>query len=140
MATLSSLWHEICNETDVRKYLIILFVLALLPLCAQEQRTPVRTPEEEASKQTEMLQRELELTQQQHDTIYKIHLHYAILRRISNTRQEALQRINAMTSDILNVLNEKQRELFLSKQVSWQPRPAMPRVTRAATDTIRRQQ
>ena len=97
---------------------------------AQDSTLPQRTPEEEAMKQTEMLQRELDLTEAQHDTIYIIHLKYANLRRLSNTRQEALERMNKMTEEILGVLTPAQRSLFLNKQVSWHTRQAMPRVPR----------
>lgn len=85
-------------------------------------KLPVRTAEEIASKQTEMLSRELGLSEQQRDTIYQIHLKYARMREKSNTRQEAMERMNAMTSELLNVLTPKQREAFLNKQVDVEPR------------------
>lgn len=116
----------------------IAFLLLLLsPLMAQEQRVPVRTPEEEAMKQTEMLQRELDLSQAQHDTIYLIYLKYAVLRRQSNTRQEALERLNSMTAEIMNVLSPGQQQKFLGKQINDQPRRAMPRMVAMPNDTLR---
>lgn len=96
---------------------------------AQMPNRPVRTPEEIASKQTEMLSRELGLSEEQRDTIYQIHLKYARMREQSNTRQQAMERMNAMTSELLNVLTPKQREAFLNKQVDVEPRrmPGPPR-------------
>ncbi len=131
------LWHEICSFISVKRYLIIGFFLLLFSsLGAQETDVPQRTPEEEAMKQTELLQRELELSQEQHDTIYTIYLKYARLRRGSNTRQEALSRLNKMTEEILGVLTPHQRELFLNKQMSWHSKHAVPRTPRP-NDTLR---
>ena len=125
------LWHEFCTFINVKRLWILgVFVIMLSCIFAQESALPQRTPEEEAMKQTEMLQRELNLTEQQHDTIYVIHLKYARRRRESNTRQEALERLNSMTEDILQVLTPEQRSLFLNKQVSWHARHQIPRVPR----------
>jgi len=104
---------------------ILLFVFLMLSVAgfAQfEQPRPCRTPEEEALKQTEMLQRELSLTEQQRDTIYRIHLKYAQLRQVSNTRAEGIERMNAMVSEVLGVLTKKQQDLFLNKQMGPDPR------------------
>lgn len=113
-----------------RKILII--VLALLSVCtlttwAQQEYRPCRTPEEEALKQTQMLQRELDLTEQQVDTVYQIHLKYALLRQESNTRAEALERMNKMTAELLAVMTRQQQELFLNKQMgNGHGRPTAP--------------
>lgn len=112
-----------------RKILTIVF--ALLTVCsftawAQQDYRPCRTPEEEALKQTQMLQRELELTQQQVDTVYQIHLKYALLRQESNTRAEALERMNRMTEELLAVMTRAQQELFLNKQMGHGSRTTTP--------------
>ena len=63
----------------------------------QSAGTPQRTPEEIARKQTEMLVRDLEIKDSlQIDTIYCIHLRYARLRQMSNTRAEHLARVQQM--------------------------------------------
>jgi hypothetical protein len=92
---------------------------------------PSRTPEEEALKQTEMLSRELSLSEQQRDTVYRIHLKYAKLRQVSNTRAEGLARLNAMTQELLNIMTPEQREAFLNKQIEPRPRRVQPRLVRA---------
>lgn len=118
----------------------IFFILSLLTLtlcgfAQEEARRPMRTPEEEAMKQTEMLQRELQLTEQQHDTIYRIHLKYARLRQVSNTRAEMIERMSTMTNEITNVLNPLQKKLFLGKQIDIMPRRPQQHVVRMCNDS-----
>jgi len=91
-------------------------------------------------KQTEMLQRELALTQQQYDTIYRIHLKYAKLRQVSNTRAEMLERMNNMTGEVLNMLTPKQKQLFLGKQMDPQPKRPQQHVVRMCCDSVAAQQ
>jgi len=106
---------------------IFLFAAScLLGVAQNDEFRPSRTPEEEAEKQTEMLYRELNLTEQQRDTVYKIHLKYAKLRQISNTRAEGLQRLNDMTRELLAVMTENQQQAFLNKQVGPPPRRMQP--------------
>lgn len=120
----------------MQKIIVIISVM-LLSLCAYAQTDrPVRTVEEEARKWTQMLDRELTLDSLQSDSIYRIHLRYAKLRSISNTRQEALQRMNDMTTEILNVLNKKQREQFLNKQLDPEPRRPLPKTCRISHDSL----
>lgn len=99
-----------------------MLLISLIGMAQEDVRRPIRTPEEEAMKQTEMLQRELMLTPQQQDTIYRIHLKYARLRQISNTRAEMIERMNTMTSEITNMLTPQQKKLFLGKQLDSHPR------------------
>lgn len=101
-----------------------------------EYKRPIRTPEEEANKMTELLSRELSLTELQKDTVYRIHLKYAKLRRTSNTRQEALQRMNDMTKELLQVMTKKQQESFLNKQIDNEPRRPQSSVGRICRDSI----
>ena len=108
----------------MKQYFLIfaMLLICMMGMAQEEMRRPIRTPEEEAMKQTEMLQRELMLTPQQQDTIYRIHLKYARLRQISNTRAEMLERMNAMSAEITNMLTPQQKKLFLGKQIDPQPR------------------
>lgn len=111
-----------------------LFLLVFFVQFAAAQECPTRTAEEEAMKQTEMLQRELTLTPEQRDTIYRIHLKYARLRRESNTRQEMLERMNAMMAELLSVMTKSQQQLFLGKQIDFEPRRQQNRVARIPSD------
>jgi hypothetical protein len=89
-------------------YLIFLFLL-LLPLVGQENlSTPQRTPEQEASRQTERLQKELQLNAEQSKLINEINLRYARLRQTSNTRSEAMERMRNKDAEMRKVLSPTQ--------------------------------
>jgi len=114
-------------------FLLILLVGSSFTAFAQnEDFRPSRTPEEEALKQTEMLSRELSLSEQQRDTVYRIHLKYARLRQVSNTRAEGLERLNAMTKELLAIMTPEQQEAFLNKQIGPHTRHAQPRLVKVA--------
>lgn len=123
----------------MKKLSIMLTAMAFpIALLAQEtHQCPVRTPEEVASRQTEMLRQELSLTPAQYDTIYRIHLKYARLRVISNTRQEALQRLNKMTEEMLEQMTPKQQKLFLGKQMEGSEKRLQHHATRVCYDSIK---
>jgi hypothetical protein len=89
-------------------YLIFLFLL-LLPLVGQENlSTPQRTPEQEAGRQTERLQKELQLNAEQSKLINEINLRYARLRQTSNTRSEAMERMKNKDAEMRKVLSPTQ--------------------------------
>ena len=124
------------KQTPMRHIILLtlLMMASMMAVAQTEEFRPCRTPEEEALKQTEMLSRELQLTEQQRDTVYRIHLKYARMRQISNTRAEGLQRMNTMTQELLAVMTEEQRERFLNKQIGPHPQRAMqPRIARPIT-------
>lgn len=131
-------------QNEYMKAHIFTFIMALfVALCTYAQSAPqpvdgrpVRTPQEIARKQTAMLQRELKLSEAQMDTVYKIQLKYAQMRAVSNTRKEALERMNSMTEELLSVMTKEQRELFLNKQVDIEPRRPQPSVGRFMRDSI----
>jgi Spy/CpxP family protein refolding chaperone len=101
----------------LRALFISLSLLAVLSLNSQDNAVnPTRTPEQEAIKQTEKLQQELELTPEQAKQIYEINLRYARERQISNTRSEALERMKNKDSDIQRVLNENQYNQLQNKR------------------------
>ncbi|MBQ0033978.1 MAG: hypothetical protein KBS77_01655 [Bacteroidales bacterium] len=122
----------------MKKLILILAMAAfwMTGIAQEVHPRPTRTPEEEAAKQTEMLQRELALTEQQYDTIYRIHLKYAKMRQVSNTRGEMLQRLNSMTHEVLNMLSPQQRKLFMGKQMDAQPRRPQSQVVRMQCDSV----
>ena len=75
-----------------------------------------QTPEQEAIKQTEKLQQELNLNQNQTKQIYEINLKYARERQVSNTRSEAMERMKNKNSDIEQVLSQDQNNRLQSKR------------------------
>jgi Na+-transporting methylmalonyl-CoA/oxaloacetate decarboxylase gamma subunit len=98
--------------------LLVLFLLTMvLPVKSQENSAiPKITPEQEASKQTDKLQQELNLNQEQTNHIYEINLRYARERQVSNKRSEALERMKNKNAEIKQVLNPAQYERLQSKR------------------------
>jgi len=98
--------------------LIALFLLTMiLPINSQENSVvPKRTPEQEAIKQTEKLQQELNLSQDQSKRVYEINLRYARERQISNKRSDAMERMKNKNVDIQRVLSPEQNERLQSKR------------------------
>src|ERR1035437_2629700 len=98
--------------------LSVLFLLTMvLPIYSQENSTiPKRTPEQEASKQTEKLQQELNLNQEQSNHIYEINLRYARERQISNKRSEAMERMKNKNAEIKQILSPEQNDRLQSKR------------------------
>ncbi len=120
----------------MKNILLTIALITSLAVFAQDSEyRPSRTPQEEAQKQTEMLCRELSLSQQQRDTVYKIHLKYALLRQESNTRAEGLARLNAMTQELLAIMTPEQREAFLNKQIGPNPRRQQMRIVKARQES-----
>lgn len=113
-------------------YMILLWVLFASTLLAQEQPIPRRTIEERAMKQTEMLVRELDITDSLvRDTLYRIHLRYARSRDEVSNRSEAVERINKLLSELKGVLTVKQFERLQSI-----PRQQGARVHRVERDSL----
>ncbi len=72
-------------------------------------RLPEQTPEHEAAKQTETMQREIKLTPEQAKRIYEINLKYATQRMNSeNRRENAMERIKNKNNDYKKVLTPEQ--------------------------------
>jgi len=95
----------------------LFFLTMILPIYSQDNLViPKRTPEQEAAKQTEMLQQELDLNQVQVNKVYKINLYYARERQISNKRSEALERMKNKNADIKQILSPEQNERLQSKR------------------------
>ena len=85
---------------------------------------PQRTPEEIARKHTEMLVRDLNIKDSlQIDTIYHIHLRYARLTQVSNTRAEHLERVQQMYNELRQVLTQEQYDQFMNQQMETPRRP-----------------
>ena len=91
---------------------ILLIILAAINTSvfsvAQTVSVTDRTPEQEAIKQTEKLQSELKLTDEQAKTVYEINLRYARERQLSNSRSQAMERIRNKNEEIQEVLSPQQ--------------------------------
>ena len=97
-------------------FVIFLFMMAF-SVFSQENPTIIkRTPEQEAIKQTEKLQQELNLTSEQAKQVYEINLKYARERQISNKRSEAMERMKNKNAEIQQVLNPEQNNKLQTKR------------------------
>lgn len=104
-------------------YIFIFVAFVSLSLTAQESKTPKRTAIDIAQKQTEMLTRELDITDSiLRDTLFKVHLKYAKLRYYSNTRSEALQCMQQLLEELKNILPAELYEQFMNRQIDGSPR------------------
>jgi hypothetical protein len=96
--------------------LLLLLFLAIQVHGQDNAVTPQRTPEQEAVKQTEKLQQELNLSIEQVRQVYEINLRYARERQISNTRSEAIERMKNKSAEIQRILNPEQKEHLQTKR------------------------
>ena len=94
-------------------------------LLAQEQNVrPQRTPEEEASKQTERLVRELGIKDSVRiDTIYRMHLKYARIRQKGLTRAENMERMQSIYNELKQLLTPNEFERFMNHPAEQPRRP-----------------
>ena len=95
-------------------------------LCAQEPTAArlQRTPEEEAIKQTERLVRELGIQDSVRiDTLYKMHLKYAHLRRTGLSRAQEMDRMNAIVNELQVLLTPEEFERFMNHPAEQPRRP-----------------
>lgn len=92
----------------------ILFVLTLTASVVRAQSAstiPQRTAEERAMKQTEMLIRDLGISDSlMRDTIYRAHLRYARARERVSTRAEVVDCLNSLLAELKGILSAKDYE------------------------------
>ena len=121
------------------KTVLYIFCLILLPVASLAQHRPQRTAEDIASKQTEMLVRELQISDSVlRDTLYRMHLKYACQRLANNTRAEAMRVMYAITEELEHILPAELFQQFMNHQVNYEPhRPQMPfnRISTQVIDT-----
>ena len=119
---------------------IVLFALATPLANLYAQHYPQRTPEDIARKQTEMLVRELEIQDSiVRDTLYRMHLKFALKRAISNTRAEAMQYMQDINAELQQILTPEQYQQYMNQQVNYAPhRPRAPhnRITTIPVDSV----
>lgn len=85
-----------------------------------------RTPEEEASKQTIRLVRELGIRDSvRFDTIYRMHLKYARIRAQlgTMTRAQSMERMQSFYEDLKRILTPEEYERFMNHPVELPRRP-----------------
>lgn len=115
-----------------RNLLIFTLLLAGAYMAFAQQRI-LRTSEEVARKQTEMLVRDLDITDSlARDTIYKVHLRFAQMRRPHPTPQEMCQYRDSLSEALRGVLTPEQYRLFLNCRSKPDPRYPQPPVNRFA--------
>jgi Spy/CpxP family protein refolding chaperone len=97
-------------------FAILSFLMAFSVFSQENQTTIRRTPEQEAIKQTEKLQQELNINSEQAKQLYEINLKYARERQISNKRSEAVERMKTKNAEIQQVLTPEQNYKLQSKR------------------------
>ena len=99
--------------TNIKCYItyLLLFVASICYAHELDKNYPEHTPEHEAAKQTETMQREIDLTPDQVKLIYQINLKYARERQNSeNRRANAMDRMKNKNHDYKKVLTQTQYE------------------------------
>lgn len=123
----NTLWHGDCsklrwqNSIFTMRFYKFIFLLFLFvssnSIVGQESSTaPERSPEQEALKQTEKMQTELQLSPEQTRQIHEINLKYALARKVSNTRSDAIQRIKDKEVELSRILNSNQQYILQNKR------------------------
>lgn len=104
-------------KNGIKILLLSLFLCLGLSIRSQDNvSVPQRTPEQEAAKQTEKIQQELNLTSEQIKQVYEINLRYARERQVSNTRSQAMERIKNKNTEMQRILTENQYNQLQSKR------------------------
>jgi hypothetical protein len=108
--------------------LVLLLFILTISLFAQDNAVVVlqRTPEQEAAKQTEKLQQELNLSTGQVKLVYEINLRYARERQISNTRSEAMERMKNKNNEIQRILSAEQNNRLQTKRYERTTQESLP--------------
>ena len=107
----------------MRCFFIVSFIVVALLALAQNHH-PQRTATDIARKQTEILVRELEITDSVlRDTLFRMHLKYAEKRQSENyTRADVLQCMLLMQEELKNILPAELYETFMNRQLNHEPR------------------
>lgn len=110
-----------------RFYSLIFMALLAGSMMAQEpvlEVRPQRTPEEEALKQTTRLVRELGIKDSVRiDTIYRMHLKYALYRQKGLTRAENMERMQAIYTELKHLLTPEEFDAFMNHPAELPRRP-----------------
>ena len=106
------------------RYLLIFTFIVVALLALAQNHHPQRTATDIARKQTEMLVRELQITDSVlRDTLFRMHLKYAEKRQSENyTRADVLQCMLLMQEELKNILPAELYETFMNRQLNHEPR------------------
>ena len=106
------------------RYLLIFTFIVVALLATAQHHHPQRTATDIARKQTEMLVRELQITDSVlRDTLFRMHLKYAEKRQSENyTRADVLQCMLLMQEELKNILPTELYEAFMNRQLNHEPR------------------
>ena len=104
-------------------FLLLSFGLMVGGISAQDHH-PRRTAADIARKQTEMLVRELHITDSvMRDTLFRMHLKYAEKRNAENyTRADAMECMLLIHEELKQILSPEQYKAFMNRQLDHQPR------------------
>ncbi len=109
---------------------------------AVQEPRPQRTPQEEALKQTTRLVRELGIKDSVRiDTLYKMHLKYALFRQKGLTRAENMERMQAIYAEVKRLRPPEVCETLMNHPAEQPRRPRGANViapTRQAAPTENR--
>ena len=114
--------------TNMKIKLFSLLFMALIAgsVSAQEpvNERPHRTPQEEALKQTTRLVRELGIRDSvRFDTLYRMHLKYALVRQQGLTRAQNFQRMQSIHDELKVLLTTEEFERFMNHPAEQPRRP-----------------
>ncbi len=103
------------------------------------KQEPKRTPEMIATKQTERMVRELNITDSvQRQQLYDFHLRFAQSRPDTLTRRLNLERMQAMTTELQTILTKEQYDAFMDKQIDPQAQRHHPIAPMRKNDGMQR--
>ena len=125
IAIFPTCWHNFCNLFDMNRliYIFLYWMFVCLSISAQSNHNPKRTPIDVAYKQTEMLVRELNITDSLlRDQLFNIHFKYALLHSESNTRADILHMMQQIINNLQNILTPEQFTHFMNSRVNHLPR------------------
>ncbi len=97
---------------------LMLCVGSVIWTYAQHSERVQRTPEQEATKHTEMMRRDLQLSTEQIDTVYRLNLKYAKARRSATSREELFAFIEKKRQELQRILTKNQFEQYIIRQHS----------------------
>jgi hypothetical protein len=122
-------------------FIIGCFFASSVMMSQNQTARPQRTPEEEAAKQTERLIRELNIKDSARiDTLYKMHLKYAIQRQKGLTRAENIQRMQAIYAELKVLLTTEELERFMNHPAEQPRRPHGAHFVSPENEAARKQQ
>lgn len=104
-------------------YILLFFTWTLFAIAQRSDNHPERTPEDFAQKHTEMLVRELNIADTaMRDTIYRMHLKYALQRTTSFTREDHIRVMRMILGELQQILSHEQYVVFINRKHHYAPR------------------